>query len=295
MSNHTLPPLNLSPSNIILESRSPSPSPKSSQSFSDLIDDSISDDTMHDCIKNMYIKYNHKKSNNQITSADELRNEYKLYRYKMELASRNIEFFMTEEDLKKCHYDSSGILPLQITVCSQLNFVKPRDKSKSAPQSPKDGEFKNSSQSGSFDGKKSRTKSLFNKKPQPKSEKPDVHIDLIPNTEIIKSSNITIKIKKIDYVINYKLSPNSYSSFKIENTNEKLSCFGILDSEVSISELKNHIIHDIVYNDRKYQIITPYVFDGFCTCMIICIIGTNYTIDFFIKILPDIINVFNIH
>jgi hypothetical protein len=236
----------------------------------------------------MHIRCDLRRSNDQVSTPDELRNDNRIYRYKRELARRNIEFIMTEEDLRKCHNDTSEVLFLKITLCSSGIQGTPKSASHKEIKPP-------------IEKKRLRASSLFNNKPKisPKLKISDTPIpidNLRSSRKSVRSekeiNNFTITIKRVSYLINYKWSSIPYSSYKIENVNEVISCYGILDNEISLKDLKDHEIHDTFYNDRVHQIITPHIFDGFCTYMIVCILGTNYTIDFFVNIFPNIIDIF---
>ena len=89
--------------------------------FSD-INSSSDDEVIHNVINNMHIKTDLRKSSDQIATSSELKYDNRLYKYKKELANRDIEFIMTETDLKKCHSDQSEVLYLQITLMP--NIVK---------------------------------------------------------------------------------------------------------------------------------------------------------------------------
>lgn len=389
MSKYNLPPLNLQSCNSLKDSDS---------------NDSTSEDIIHNCINDMHIRYDFKKSDDQIATPNELKNEHKLYRYKKELSRRHIEFIMTEEDLKKCHNDYSDTLILQITLNNQLNSHQSITTTKSITQILKEsllfrndiGELHNSPKrvdSISFinnsnpNGKQKRSRAtslskygeLFTPKSNRKSPKnktssnnsPETSIDRLIDknnqsnpdiscvtsdkksemvisynntdkkllnrsktvesesskdlnridtlirsktadympikeinepdinsskklvrfgSQISKNLSKTITIKKIDYLINYKLSSRPYSTFKIENVNTELICYGIMDSDISIDQLKNYNVQDVLCKERKYHLISPKIFDGFISCVIICILEANYTIDFFMDLLPNIIS-----
>src|SRR5580658_7697432 len=83
--------------------------------------ESSSDENIHECIRDMNIKYNIKPNNNNkydktisTASSSDLKFYNKLYHYKKNLAKRNIEFFMTDTDLIDINNDNSNPLQLRI-------------------------------------------------------------------------------------------------------------------------------------------------------------------------------------
>ena len=292
---------------------------KFSEELIPISESSSCDDIIHEVINNMHIKTDFKKLNEQISTPRELRCDNRLYKYKKELSCRDIEFIMTESDLRKCHNDQSETLYLQITLIdrnseknsksmiqSSPNILISGDSGK-APRSPNILISKNDSEkrsrstslSGIFTPKNKRAPrspklSSENCSPKnspkisPKADSPKVSFA----ADIPKKTTADPKVVHItgnDYSINYKLTEYMYSVFKIKNVYNVITCYGICDSDLSGRELmiSGYECHN-VYIDSNYEVITPAVFDGFQSCMIIST-PSPYNIDAFLDIFPGIL------
>jgi hypothetical protein len=263
MSKNKVPILNIPLTKYISSSDSPGSK----------LSDSSSEDVIHECINNMDIRYEVKKSNDYVITSDELKYEQKLYKYKKELARRNIKLIISEEDLKKCHKDNSEILYLRLSLCSSESCKKT---SRSAPNSlrePND-EIKHTARKSTSN--RSRTNSLAKNK----------------DSCTIEKLTKQIKLSDKEYIINYIVSIKTYNVFKIENTDQLISCYGILDNEVYGNTLVNYDIKEVFYGEHKYEIMISPSFNNFCPYMIITS-TKNQNIENFMNILQDIINSVN--
>ena len=261
---------------------------------------SSDDDIIHEAINNMHIRTDLKKAHEQISTPRELKCDNRLYKYKKELACRNIEFIMTESDLRKCHSDQSETLYLQITLIDRNQEKAQNVLIQSSPNiliSSDPGKGSKITDRNKDNGKRSRSGSLSvmfspkNKK-APRSPKvapkispvetyspkisPKLPSDDTPCPKLSPkiSSEIDpkiIKVNNIDYSINYKLTDYTYSVFKIKSVYNLITCYGICDSDLSGHELlkSGYDCHN-VYIDCNYEVITPEVFDGFQSCMVVC-------------------------
>lgn len=261
-----------------------------------LISDSSSDeDIIHDVINNMHIKTDLKKLNEQISTPSELKYDNRLYKYKKELACRNIEFIMNETDLIKCHNDKSEMLYLQISLIDNnpniiVNEHEIPTKNSSNILTNSGKRFKSGTLSGIFTPKSKRTPRSPKLSPvvSHSSKLSPVRNDS-PKVSFVEDEIVEPKIINIagnDYSINYKLSDYPYSIFKIKNVYNTITCYGICDPDISGNVLLNSGYDS--HNIFNHEVMMPKTFDKFQSCMLICT-SVPYNIVSFMYILPSII------
>jgi hypothetical protein len=277
--------------------------PKLSEDPVPISDSSSDEDIIHDMINNMHIKTDFKKLNEQISSPSELKYDSRLYKYKKELACRNIEFIMNQSDLIKCHNDKSGIIYLQITLIDNDPNIAINEYEipvKNSTNSNSGKRFRSGSLSGIFSPKNKKTprspkissikndslkiSAIKNDSLKISAIKDDSSKSLTVDNQIVEAK--IINIAGNDYSINYKLSDYPYSIFKIKNVYNTITCYGICDPDMSGNELLNSGYDS--HNIFNYEVIMPKIFDKFQSCMLICT-SAPYNIVSFIDILPSII------
>ena len=271
---------------------------------------SSNDDIIHEVINNMHIKTDLKKTNEQIVTPRELKCDNRLYKYKKELACRDIEFIMTESDLRKCHNNHSETLYLQITyietnsqslIKSSPDILINNDSGRGSRSpniliSKNDSEkrSRSTSLSGIFTTKNKkapRSPKLSSENCSPKNSpkiSPKVSF-LIDTPKKTTADPKVVHIAGNEYVINYKLTECLYSVFKVKNVHNVITCYGIFDSDLSGRELmiSGYECRN-VYIDCNYEVISPAIFDGFQSYMIVST-PFQHTVDAFLNVFPNIL------
>lgn len=197
-----------------------------------------SDDGIHECISHIHVDYDARKS----VSPEQLKYYNKLYQYKKDLANRQIQFHIKDQDLIALHHDTSETLHLSITR-RHSDHLKDRSKSvsrsKTADAVPR--------------------KILYESCPTVLGKDKKIKIGLKSDKKELKKSdedNITIFVNTIQRVIYYDNHDQLYYIFRIE-LKDKIYCHGEQDSNVDTTLLaRSYYTADTIhYQDLTYDIV----------------------------------------
>lgn len=215
-------------------------------------------------IKNIEIDF---KLVNYLSNSEKLKFYKKMYDYKKDLDSREIQYHISDMDLIELHKNSSDVLHIQLTplIKSDVYIIKPKKiKSLSARVE-----------------KSTKNQNIKRTKTAPSEYK-------YINKETFKKVSISNQL----YNIYYSHSNLKFFVFKIINKNSKIYCEGTEDNLVRISELENYNIKDIYLENIKYDIIYINPMYEFKNPMFICQYENKITIEEFLNYISSLLSNF---
>lgn len=208
----------------------------------------------HEWIKNINLSYN-SKTLNTLTNSEELKYFNILYKYKINLANKNLNIYLSDDDLISLNNNTNSVINLQLVPC--ISKSKTRSEPSSVRNSPK-------LESSSVRHSLKRSSSQRSK-----------------TSDIENKSKLTkLNINNIDYTISYKITKAHFNLFKFEKSRDVIKCFGILDQQ---AKLGSQAINYNLISVESFEIYsTPSLFNN----AIYIVSKESFTVEQFLNCLP---------